>query len=301
MRLEEFAKEVLKGVEEKAGGSLEVRIVPGAKNNGITLTGITASKHEGKGGVCIYLDNYYEGYCDGRITLGWIAEDVYGKLMEHCNDLDGVDMGVLWDWEAAKGRIRAKLVNREMNRELLKKVPYREFLDLAVIYYVTLDGLSESGTAAFTVSDQNMEVWRKDENALYQMAVSNMRLDVEPVFEDMEEIIRSMIPDAMPDLAVGIPKIRSYVLTNPKKVFGAVELLDGNTLTEIGDKLGSDYMVLPSSLHESIILPVDGRISYQELADIVTDINRNVVSIVERLSDHVYLYERKEGALRIAA
>lgn len=80
-----------------------------------------------------------------------------------------------------------------------------------------------------------------------------------------------------------------------------MELLDGNTLTEIGDKLGSDYMVLPSSLHESIILPVDGRISYQELADIVTDINRNVVSIVERLSDHVYLYERKEGALRIAA
>lgn len=37
MRLEEFAKEVLKEVEEKAGGSLEVRIVPGAKNNGITL------------------------------------------------------------------------------------------------------------------------------------------------------------------------------------------------------------------------------------------------------------------------
>lgn len=207
----------------------------------------------------------------------------------------------IWDWEAAKGRIRAKLVNREMNRELLKKVPYREFLDLAVIYYVTLDGLSESGTAAFTVSDQNMEVWRKDENALYQMAVSNMRLDGEPVFEDMEEIIRSMIPDAMPDLAVGIPKIRSYVLTNPKKIFGAVELLDGNTLKGIGDELGGDFIVLPSSLHESIIIPADGSVSYQELADIVTDINRNVVSIVERLSDHVYLYERKEGALRIAA
>ena len=301
MRMEEFAEEVLKGVEEKAGGNLKAEIVSANKNNGITLTGITASRPENSGGACIYLNGFYEGYCDSQITLDWVTEDVYSKLMEHCNDLDGVDMRMLWDWEAAKGRIRAKLVNREMNRELLKKVPYREFLDLAVIYYVTLDGLSESGTAAFTVSDQNMEVWRKDENALYQMAVSNMRLDGEPVFEDMEEIIRSMIPDAMPDLAVGIPKIRSYVLTNPKKVFGAVELLDGNTLTEIGDKLGSDYMVLPSSLHESIILPVDGRISYQELADIVTDINRNVVSIVERLSDHVYLYERKEGALRIAA
>ena len=98
-----------------------------------------------------------------------------------------------------------------------------------------------------------------------------------------------------------MPKIRSYVLTNPKKVFGAVELLDGNTLKGIGVELGGDFIVLPSSLHESIIIPADGSVSYQELADIVTDINRNVVSIVERLSDHVYLYERKEGALRIAA
>ncbi|MCI9665308.1 MAG: hypothetical protein HFI46_15865 [Lachnospiraceae bacterium] len=210
-------------------------------------------------------------------------------------------MRMLWDWEAAKGRIHAKLVNREMNRELLKKVPYREFLDLAVIYYVTVDGISEGVNGAFTVSDRNMEIWGKDENTLYRSAVSNMRLDGKPVFEDMEEIIRSIMPEEIPDLAVGIPKFRSYVLTNPKKVFGAVELLDGNTLKEIGDELGGDFIVLPSSLHESIILPADGSVSYQELADMVTDINVNVVSVEERLSDHVYLYEREEGVLKIAA
>lgn len=300
MRLEEFAEKVLKGVKEKAGETLKVRIVSEKKNNGVTLTGITASRPESSGGACIYLNGYYEGYCDGQITLDWVAEDVYGKLMEHSNDLDGMDMRVLWDWEAAKGRIHAKLINREMNRELLKRVPYREFLDLAVIYYVTVDGLSEGVNGAFTVSDQNMEVWGKDENALYQMAVSNMRLDGKPVFEDMEKIIRSMMPEEIPDFTFGIPKFRSYVLTNLKKVFGAVELLDGSTLKGIGDELGGDFIVLPSSLHESIIIPADGSVSYQELADMVTEINRNEVSIVERLSDHVYLYERGEGVLRIA-
>ena len=123
MRLEKFAEEVLRGVEEKAGETLKARIVPGNKNNGATLTGITASKHEGKGGVCIYLDNYYGDYCDNRITLDEVTEDVYDKLMEHRNDLDGVDMKALWDWEAAKTRIRVKLVNREMNCEFLKKCP----------------------------------------------------------------------------------------------------------------------------------------------------------------------------------
>lgn len=109
------------------------------------------------------------------------------------------------------------------------------------------------------------------------------------------------MPEEIPDPAVGIPKFRFYVLTNSQKVFGAVELLDGNTLKEIGDELGGDFIVLPSSLHESIIIFADGSASCQELADMVTDINRNVVSIEERLSDHVYLFEREEGVLRIAA
>ena len=299
--MEEFAEKVLKEVMEKAGGSLRVQIVPANKNNGVTLTGITASRPGSSGGACIYLDGYYEDYCDNRITLDGVAEDVYGKLMEHCNDLDGVDMRVLWDWETAKSHIRAKLVNREMNHELLKKVPCRDFLDLAVIYYVTMDGLMEDGTAAFTVSDKNMEVWKKEEDDLYEMAVSNMRLDGEPIFEDMEKIIHHIMPDAIFDLAVGIPKFRSYVLTNPQKVFGAVELLDGDTLKGIGDKLGSDFAVLPSSLHESIIVPADMRVSYQELASIVRSVNMESVAMEERLSDHVYLYERGEGVLKIAA
>ena len=54
MRMEEFAEEVLKGVEEKAGGSLKAEIVSGEKNNGVTLTGITASRTENSGGACIY-------------------------------------------------------------------------------------------------------------------------------------------------------------------------------------------------------------------------------------------------------
>lgn len=301
MRLEKFAEEILKGVEEKTGGALKVRIVSREKNNGIIFTGITASRPESSSGVCIYLNGYYEDYCDNRTTLDGVTEEVYDKLMEHCNDLNGMDMKLLWDWEAAKAHIRAKLVNRKMNSELLRRVPYREFLDLAVIYYVTVDGLSEGVDGAFTVSDKNMEVWRKDEKALYQTAVSNMRLDGKPVFEDMEKIIRSIMPEEIPDFTFGIPKFRFYVLTNPKKVFGAVELLDGSTLKEIGDELGGDFIVLPSSVHESIIIPADSSASYQELADIVTDINRNEVSIVERLSDHVYLYERKVGTLRIAA
>ena len=59
--------------------------------------------------------------------------------------------------------------------------------------------------------------------------------------------------------------------------------------------------MLPSSVHECIIIPADETISYQKLADMVTEINVNAVSAEECLSDHVYLYERGEGVLKIAA
>ena len=301
MRMEEFAEEVLKEVMEKAGASLSVQTVSANKNNGVTLTGITASKHEGKGGVCIYLDNYYEYYCDNRITLDEVTEDVYCKLMEHCNDLDGVDMDSLRKWDTVKARIRAKLVNREMNCEFLKKVPHRDFLDLAVIYYVTVEGLPEGVNGAFTVSGGNMEAWKIGEDDLYHAAVSNMRHDGEPIFEDMQEILRGMIPGVRCPFTSRALNIRPYVLTNPQEVFGAAELLDGGTLKGIGDKLGSDYIVLPSSVHECIIIPSDKRMSYGNIAEIVWGVNREQVVMEERLSDHVYLYERGEGTLRIVA
>ncbi len=300
MSLEEFAEEIFKGIAEKVDGGLEVRPVSGEKNNGVTLTGITAQRPGGRGGAIIYLEGYYEECRKGRMTPGTVAEEVCRRLAEHCNDLDSADLEPLWDWEAARANLRAKLVNREMNHGLLKKVPYRNFLDLAAIYYVAVDGLPRGVNAAFTVTDRIMGVWGKGEEELYQTAVSNMRLDGEPVFESMGEILRDMMPDAASGPAPSILGTGMYVLTNQGKIFGAAELLDGCTLSRIGDKLGSDLVVLPSSVHESIIVPADGRVPYEKLAAIVQEINSEQVAEQERLSDHVYLYEREESALRIA-
>ena len=300
MSLEEFAEEILKEVTEKADGNLEVRPVSGEKNNGVTLTGITAYRPGGNGGAIIYLEGYYEECHKGRMTPGAVAEEVWHRLVEHCNDLDGVDLKLLWGWEAARENIRVKLVNREMNHRLLKKVPYRKFLDLAAIYYVTVDGLPVGVDAAFTVTDRIMVAWGKGEEELYQTAVSNMRLDGEPVFEGMGEILRGMMPDTASWPALCMPGAGMYVLTNQGKIFGAAELLDGGTLSRIGDRLGSDLVVLPSSVHESIIVLAGGGMSYEKLAAIVREVNSAQVAEQERLSDHIYLYEREKGALRIA-
>lgn len=301
MDFKEFSEEVLKEVTDRAGGAFSIRIVEKLKNNGVKKTAIAATDPGRKGGLSIYLEEFYEEYKKDSMEISEAAEKVCQKLAEHMDDLEDVRLDSFWEWEAMESQIYAEFINYERNKELLEGKPYRKLLDLAVVYRIKVEGLKDGGIGNFLVNDKYMEAWGQTEESLYQSAVSNMRLSGEPIFEGMEEILRQMMPEARFPFPDSEPSARMYVLTNQEKIFGAVELLDGNTLKKIGEELGGDFIVLPSSLHECVIIPADEAASYQELADMVAGINKDVVPMEERLSDHVYLYDQREGALRIAA
>lgn len=303
MDIEEFSNAVLREVLDIAGRSFDVRITENPKNNGVVRPALSAVMPGEAGGPSIFLDEYFEEYKDGGMGAREAAGDIYRKIMERGYGLKEFDLSILRKWDAARPHIYAKLVNREMNKGSLAGIPHRDFLDLAVIYYVEVGGIKDgNGMASFRVEDRHMEVWGQDEEGLYCAACSNMRISGQPIFENMDKVIRELMQDEVPFAGwEDLPDSNAYVLTNRKKLFGAAELLDGNTLKEIGDKLGSDYMVLPSSVHECIIVPSDEGTSCEELADIVCEVNREQVLMEERLSDHVYLYDREGRELKIAA
>ncbi len=300
MELKEFAEEVLKGVAEKAGDIFNVSITENLKNNGVKKTAIIMMSPEKQVRPSVYLEGYYDEYKNRGRGIEEIAGEVYQELMEHMDDLKDAGLDGFRKWDMMKSRIYAKLINFESNKELLKGKPYRKFLDLAVVYQVQVEGFKDGSTGAFLVNDNYMEIWRQTEESLYQAAASNMRLAGEPLFESMDEVLRSMMPGFQLLLPVSTP-VEMHVLTNKARVFGAAEILDSGTLKRVSDELGGDFIVLPSSVHECIIIPADETVPYRKLADMVTEINADAVSIEERLSDHIYLYERKAGTLRIAA
>ena len=59
--------------------------------------------------------------------------------------------------------------------------------------------------------------------------------------------------------------------------------------------------MLPSSIHEVLLLPVMDEMSAWDLRQIVGMMNHQVVSDDELLSDHVYRYLYKSNKLIIAA
>ena len=91
-----------------------------------------------------------------------------------------------------------------------------------------------------------------------------------------------------------------YVLSNSEKLNGAAALLDAKTMEAISEKLGGDFIVLPSSIHECIVLPVTEDMDRHTLEAMVQDVNAGQVAPEERLSDHVYMYDSQAKELVLA-
>ena len=62
-------------------------------------------------------------------------------------------------------------------------------------------------------------------------------------------------------------------------------------MDQVGERLNGDYFILPSSVHEILVVPDDGNISFRELTDMVKEVNRTQVAPEDRLTDQVYHYD----------
>ena len=90
-----------------------------------------------------------------------------------------------------------------------------------------------------------------------------------------------------------------YVLSNQKRVFGAAGLLYDRVLSDAGVRLEDDFYVLPSSVHEVILVPDHVAGSEKELRIMVHEVNHTQVEPEEILSESVYHYDRKKHSLSI--
>ncbi len=125
----------------------------------------------------------------------------------------------------------------------------------------------------------------------------------EPCFESFEDIIKRLTMECagLMEKPEHDPEISMYILTNRNQKYGAAEILNKSVLRSIADQIGDKFIVLPSSLHEVIVLKANKKAEYKRLADMVKMVNATQLSEEERLSDHVYVYSRSEEMLKIAA
>lgn len=208
------------------------------------------------------------------------------------------------DFEAVKGIICFKAVNRERNLEMLKSMPHRQFHDLAVTYYVPVALTGSTGRIA--VTDGFLGMWGVDEETLYRHAVENTRRMLPVELLSMEDVFREILPEEnsgtrQPGQAGGESIIPMYVLRCGKgEQATAAAILYESALQEFAGQHG-DFYILPSSVFEVMLVPVDNPLPEDSLyfRSMVREINRAQRLPEEVLSDSVYLYHADTGKIEI--
>lgn len=160
--MEEFAAAVRTEFEKRIEKSVIVQKLN--KNNGIVLYGLTVLEDEINISATIYLEPYYEVYEDTGMEY---ILDRLERVYEENKPEQSFDISKILDYESIKENLRAKLINYELNREYLKEVPHRRFLDLAIVAYISLEMEEEiEGNATITVKNNLQQTWKVDTEEL---------------------------------------------------------------------------------------------------------------------------------------
>ncbi len=210
------------------------------------------------------------------------------------------DVGQITDFDRVREKIVPRLISKEWNRELLELRPHKIIADLAVTYHILM-GHDFSGIASSPITNSLMEAWGVDVDTLHDQALQNLPKLLPSTFQTMSYVLVSMMGEDAGELISVMPPADEamFVLTNEQKVNGAAALLDKEIMQTVIERIGKEFFVLPSSVHECIVVPATADMDVLSLVSMVREVNQSQVAPDERLSDSVYVYT-EEGGLRIA-
>ena len=247
----------------------------------------------------INLDDYFWDYEHGRSfenILGAIAETIE---MEEPK----VDLGALKDFDKAKELLFIRVSSAERNEDYLTKVPHTIMEDIAITYHLKMN-VDETGVASAVVSDDMLRMYGVSVDELHNAALENSEkifpANIFNLHETMKQkFITDMRNDGMPDEVIeriledsmGTDDPGMTVVTNDVGVNGAAVLFYPGVMDKLAEMIEGDFFILPSSLHETIILPDHGEFGPEFLTNMVSEINATQVEPWDRLTDEAYHYD----------
>ena len=311
MTFDEFKQEVADRIkdylpEKYANAAVSLQDI--MKNNDTKLTAVTILLPDSNISPTIYLNEYYRDY-KNNMPMEQILTQI-AAVRDKYELENPFDVTRITDFDQVKGKIAAKLIGAEMNAVLLADRPHTMIDDLAVTYCVLL-GEDERGSMSVPVTNNLMKTWNVSAEELHDIARENMETLTPGSFKSMHEMMMGMIMPNLLEQCGGDKEQaemlfetmcppddgRMYVLTNEQKFNGAAIILSEKTMDQVADKVGDRFFILPSSIHELLVVPRNAGIDRKDLENMVRNVNATQVAPEERLSDHVYIYDAKEHEL----
>lgn len=302
-----FVTKITDMVRERMGDGYTIRSNKIFKNNSVELDSISIQKDGQNIAPIYYLNMFYPAYQGGESSEHIVEQIISSYHESMCNMEDFV--GIPLTYEHMKDKIIFRVINYDMNKEMLEQMPHYRYLDLAVTFccLLRIDG---QGMGTVKIDNTQMESWQIDREELYRVAKENSPRLLPCAFDNIFKVLANLMLREMNE-SVDIDKelfakiienlLRSeeeryanamYVLTTESGINGASCIFYEGVLESLYTSFGCGFYILPSSVNELILIPdtCAGIGEKSHLAELVHGVNSSEVPRQEILSDRAYHY-----------
>ena len=297
MEFVDVVKESIKDYLPEKFQDAEVRVESSQKLNTAYL-GLQVRREDQTVVPNINLNTMFGEYQRGGRSMGTMLT----AIAEQVQLAPEMQVGWLKDYDQVKEHLFIRVSDAKENEAFLTMSPHKEVDGLAVSYHIALEG--RQGLEASTpVTYQMMEMYGVTAEQLHADAIESGQKLYPVKFASMAEVMQQMMgiePDMAADMMPPMEGPQLMVLTNMQGMHGAGAMFYPDQLETIAQQMGTDFFVLPSSVHEILILPDDGSQDLDSLQFMVREINRSEVAPEDRLSDYVYHYDAQDHVLERA-
>lgn len=208
-----------------------------------------------------------------------------------------IDITAITDYEQMKSKLSMEVVSADRNADLLQNVPHEKMEDMAVVYRLMLGQMNE-GSGTVLVTDQLMERFGITHEQLRQDALENAPEIRPSEIRGMSEVMNEIAPGMAPEIAPEDEQM--FVASVPDKIRGAGVIAYPNFMEDAAEKMGGDFFVIPSSIHEVLLVRDNGEMTSKDLENMVKEVNATQVEPEDQLTDHVYHYDSKDHIFEMA-
>lgn len=285
-----FLSEIKTQISSRVAPDVQLLVQTMPRNNGTSYDGLILLRPDRNVSPTIYLTPYYHRYLSG-VSFPDICSDILSTYQQQLPVQD-FDTSLFTDFAKVRSRIVMRLVSCERNEKMLSDVPFCRFYDLAVTFYCLLYADSEN-QASILVHNEHLALWDTDTDTLYQLARQNTPELLPYQVMPMQALLKELSPDLCEPACTDFD-VPLYVISNCYRTNGAAAVLYDNTLYQLAQQLDSNLILLPSSIHEFIVLPVEDAADLEAFNHMVSEVNETQLADEEVLADHAYFYDRKK-------
>ena len=260
------------------------------KNNGYCYDGIFVKLDESISyAPIIPCEEYEEALACDAMTLEEILDEI-DRLLQTRFPLKNIPV---LDFEQIKDKLRVRVVNYKKNQRRVKDMPHKQFFDLAIICRIVFV-IDDNTEASIMVQNRLLSAWKITEEVLFETAYKNTFQDKKVRIRSMYDVLCSIleqegkvIPQNMYDDG------QMYVADMNTERDGSICILQKEALRQFAEEKGCDVYIIPSSIHELILVLNQKGADWKELRETLLRANKNDVLEEEVLSEHVYQYVRE--------